>query len=153
IESVKRELQSMVIKYATSEKEVINLKKHHAETEKRCKEALKERESLQARIKELTTEKKQLLANVERTILEAATLKHDNELLKNKLAQADVRVEQLNLQLMEIRGEHQRAKETLEKIESGIKQAVAQPTDRRTGQTKFRLVEEEEEEVGECESV
>lgn len=144
IESTRRELQSMVIKYATSEKEVINYKKHHSEIERKCKEALKERESLQAKIKELTTEKKQLLTNVERTVLEAATLRNENELLKNKLAQADVRVEQLHLHLTEVKSEYLRAKEVLAQIENGIELAIEQDAVEQNSQ--FKLVDDEEEE-------
>ncbi|KAH9408666.1 hypothetical protein TYRP_010934 [Tyrophagus putrescentiae] len=152
IESTKRELQSMVIKYATSEKEVINLKKHHSEIERKCKEALKERESLQAKIKELTAEKKQLLTNVERTILEAATLRNENELLKNKLAQADVRLEQLHLQLTEIKSEYSRAKQVLDQIESGIGQAVELQVETPVRQnTQFKLVDDEELELSKTE--
>lgn len=152
IESTKRELQSMVIKYATSEKEVINLKKHHSEIERKCKEALKERESLQAKIKELTAEKKQLLTNVERTILEAATLRNENELLKNKLAQADVRLEQLHLQLTEIKSEYSRAKQVLDQIESGIGQAVELQVETPVPQnTQFKLVDDEELELSKTE--
>lgn len=147
IESVKRELQSMVIKYATSEKEVINLKKRYGDADKRHKELLKEGESLHGKIKELMNEKKQLLCNVEKRIVESATLRNENEILKNKLAQADVRMEQLNLQLIKIRGEYNRAKEKLGKIESGL-EAASQAVNLKHGQEQFgqfKLVEDDEE--------
>lgn len=120
IESMKRELQSMVMNYAKSEKDLLNLRKHFADVDRKYKELLKEKDTLQAKLKELTDEKKQLLTSVERNVLEAANLKRDNELAKTKLAQANVQIEQLQLTVAEVNLKYQSTQSVLNQIETSL---------------------------------
>ena len=152
VERTKRELQSMVIKYATSEKDVINCKKQFSESDRKCKELLKERDTLQVKLKDMQNEKKQLISNLERKVVETATLTNDNELLKNRLAQAEIKIEQSQLTAADLSLKYNDARERLTQIEHGLSQAsqhIDYDDDNKKENIKFKLCDDEVDDNGE----
>ncbi|KAH9413491.1 hypothetical protein DERP_007969, partial [Dermatophagoides pteronyssinus] len=120
IEQLKSELQSMVIKYATSEKDVLDLKKRSDDLERKYRDQLKERDQLQSKLKELNQDKKQLMQSLERQILESASLRNRNEILVNKLEQAQVQQQRLQLSFDDINNKYQSSSLQLQEIESAL---------------------------------
>lgn len=120
-DSMRTELQSMVIKYATSERDVIELKKRFNDVDKKYKELIKERDHLQAKTKDLMQDKKQLMTNLEKHVLDAAYLTNKNDILKNKLEQQELSIQRLQLSFDDISKQYEKSKSTLQSIELAMK--------------------------------
>lgn len=119
-DNMRTELQSMVIKYATSERDVIELRKRFTDVDKKYKELVKERDHFQAKTKDLMQDKKQLMTNLEKHVLDAAYLTNKNDILKNKLEQQELNIQRMQLSFDNISKRYEESKSTLQSIESAM---------------------------------
>lgn len=115
-ESKRKELESMVIKYATSEREVIHLKKIREENEKKMKDMIKDKESLMVRIKGLSNEKTQLMSSLDRKVVEISSLQRDYDKLNNELKDRDSKWKQTQTKLKEEINAHNETKTKLDSV-------------------------------------
>lgn len=120
IDASKAELQSMVIKYARSEKELIEFRKRYEEIDRKYKEILKEKDVAQSKITDLTKERKHLRGNLEKQVLESASFQNKNEILKNKLEQNEVANQRLKLLNEELTDKYEKCRASLDEIESAL---------------------------------
>lgn len=116
-ETSRKELESMVMKYATSEREVIVMKKSKDDSEKKFRDALRDKEALMVRIKGLSNEKTQLMGTIDRKIIDISNLQKDYEKLKIELKDRDAKWKQTQAKLNEEMKLHQ---ETQKKLENSI---------------------------------
>ncbi len=115
-DSIRKELESMVIKYATSEREVIHLKKIREENDKKIKDLIKDKESLNVRIKGLSNDKLQLISSLDKKVVEISSLQRDYEKLNNDLKDRDSKWKQTLNKLKEESNAHNETKAKLESI-------------------------------------
>jgi chromosome segregation ATPase len=115
-DSMRKELESMVIKYATSEKEVIHLKKIREENDKKIKDLIKDKESLNVRIKGLSNDKLQLMSSLDKKVVEISSLQRDYEKLNNELKDRDSKWKQTLNKLKEESNAHNETKTKLESM-------------------------------------
>jgi chromosome segregation ATPase len=106
----------MVIKYATSEKEVIHLKKIREENDKKIKDLIKDKESLNVRIKGLSNDKLQLMSSLDKKVVEISSLQRDYEKLNNELKDRDSKWKQTLNKLKEESNAHNETKTKLESM-------------------------------------
>lgn len=116
-ETSRKELESMVMKYATSEREVIVMKKSKDDSEKKFRDASRDKEALMVRIKGLSNEKTQLMGTIDRKIIEISNLQKDYEKFKIELKDRDAKWKQTQAKLNEEIKLHQ---ETQKKLENSI---------------------------------
>jgi chromosome segregation ATPase len=99
LNKVKRDLESMVIKYAKSESENLMNKAKSEELDRKLKRAIKDNESLANRIKILTNDKNQLTDTLSAKVAQLTVLEQKNCSLNNvqnvKLKELEVELEQL----------------------------------------------------------
>ena len=112
-DTAKKDLESMVIKYAMSEKQVIEAKKTRETSEQKVKEVLKDKDSLQGRIKALTTDKTSLTTALDRKIVEHANSIKEIERLTNDLKGKDVILKQTQQKLNHSQNLHDELKEQI----------------------------------------
>ena len=116
-ETSRKELESMVMKYATSEREVIVMKKSKDDSEKKFRDALRDKEALMVRIKGLSNEKTQLMGTIDKKIIEISNLQKDYEKFKIELKDRDAKWKQTQAKLNEEMKLHQ---ETQKKLENSV---------------------------------
>ena len=116
-ETSRKELESMVMKYATSEREVIVMKKSKDDSEKKFRDASRDKEALMVRIKGLSNEKTQLMGTIDRKIIEISNLQKDYEKFKIELKDRDAKWKQTQAKFNEEVKLHQ---ETQKKLENSI---------------------------------
>ncbi|RWS13920.1 hypothetical protein B4U79_12622 [Dinothrombium tinctorium] len=100
-ESSRKDLESMVVKYAKSEKEVIILKKNKEELEKKLRDSLKDKESLQIRIKGLSTDKSSLMSSLDKKLADCAVLQKEIEKMKDEVKDRDSKWKHCQIKLKE----------------------------------------------------
>lgn len=83
-EIANKEREAMVMKYAVSEKSVIDLKRDIQSKENKMKEAIKERDSMQAKMKTIASEKLKLSQLLDSKNTEITTLERENEKRKDE---------------------------------------------------------------------
>ncbi|XP_067129441.1 coiled-coil domain-containing protein 186 isoform X1 [Centruroides vittatus] len=91
-EGAQKERDNMVLRYAQSERDVINLKKVRDEFEKKLKDAAKEREGILNRIKGLNTEKSRLCNSLDSKSSEISALRRESERLREEVNSRDIRI-------------------------------------------------------------
>ncbi|KAI1306082.1 Coiled-coil domain-containing protein [Halotydeus destructor] len=87
--SSKKDLESMVVKYAMSEQQVITAKRAKEEAEKRMRDALRDKDALNARVRGLCNDKASLTTSFEKKVSENATLIKDLERMKREMLDRD----------------------------------------------------------------
>lgn len=92
LEAVTKEKDGMVVRYATSEKEVILARKALEDTEKKYREVLKERDQHFSRVRSLNNERARLCANLDTKLADMAKLQKEQERLKEELSSRDVKI-------------------------------------------------------------
>lgn len=88
-DSARKDLESMVVKYARSEKDVISIKKLKDDAEKKLRDALKDKESLHSRIRALSTDKQSLRNSLDQKIAEVIILQKEVDELRCLLKEKD----------------------------------------------------------------
>nr|CAD7459563.1 unnamed protein product [Timema tahoe] len=91
-ESATREKEAMVVRYAVSEKEVIDQKKERETLEKRLKETSKEKELLLGKLKNLTADKTRVSQMLDSKCHESTTFQKENEKLKEDLRSREIKI-------------------------------------------------------------
>ncbi|RWS26691.1 hypothetical protein B4U80_03224 [Leptotrombidium deliense] len=94
-DSFRKDLESMVVKYAKSEKEVIVLKRSKEETERKFRDALKDKEALLVRIKGLSADKTSLMSSLDKKLAESANLMKNIEKLKEDVKDREIKWKQM----------------------------------------------------------
>lgn len=84
-DAARKDLESMVVKYAKSEKDVISVKKCKDDAERRVRDLTKDKESLQSRVKSLSCDKASLIKSLDQKVSETLLLQRENEKLKEEL--------------------------------------------------------------------
>ncbi|XP_077544270.1 coiled-coil domain-containing protein 186 isoform X3 [Haemaphysalis longicornis] len=92
LEAVTKEKDGMVVRYATSEKEVILARKALEDTEKKYREVLKERDQHFSRVRSLNNERARLCANLDTKLADMAKLQKEQERLKEELSSRDIKI-------------------------------------------------------------
>lgn len=88
-DSARRDLESMVVKYAKSEKDVISIKKLKDDSERKLRDALKDKESFLSRIKALSADKTSLKNSLDQKIAEYLVLQKEVTALRGELKDKD----------------------------------------------------------------
>nr|AYV89223.1 coiled-coil domain-containing 186-like isoform X2 [Tetranychus evansi] len=107
----RKDLESMVVKYAKSERDVIVYKKAKDEAEKKLRDAVKEKESLVNKVKSLTCDKNSLVKSVDAKLSENILLQKEIEKLRDELKDRDQKWKQTQSKLaFEISDHHETCK-------------------------------------------
>ncbi|XP_068083218.1 coiled-coil domain-containing protein 186 [Anabrus simplex] len=91
-ETANKERESMVMRYAISEKEVINQKKELETLDKKLKESVKEKELLMGKLKSLTSEKARLCQLFDSKCHELTSAQKENEKLREELNSREIKI-------------------------------------------------------------
>ncbi|XP_046386886.1 coiled-coil domain-containing protein 186-like isoform X2 [Ischnura elegans] len=114
-EGANREKEAMVIRYATSERDVIEGKKQRDNLDKKLREAVKEREILVSKVKAMNGEKARICLILDGKCNELTEVQKENEKLKEELNLREVKLKWTQNKLkIETEGH----KEVREKLES-----------------------------------
>ncbi|CAN7990745.1 unnamed protein product [Ixodes hexagonus] len=92
LEALTREKDGMVVRYATSEKEVIVARKALDEADKRLRDLAKERDQYFSRVRSLSQERSRLCASLDTKLAELARLHKEQERLRDDLASRDIKI-------------------------------------------------------------
>ncbi|XP_054721313.1 coiled-coil domain-containing protein 186-like [Uloborus diversus] len=104
---LQKEKESIVIRYANSEKEVIMEKKAQQDLEKKLKEANKERESLLLKLKNIASENNKLTVALENKTVEIVKLQKQVDKLNGDCSSRDVKIKWLQNKLKIETASHQ----------------------------------------------
>ena len=110
-----KDKESMVIKYAMGEKDILIAKKGKDDLEKKLKEALKDNESYQYKVKTLGTERTRLQGLCEQRGQETNLVKKDLEKLREEIKLTDAKLTVANNKLKAEVDAHQSTKENLDR--------------------------------------
>ena len=110
-----KDKESMVIKYAMGEKDILIAKKGKDDLEKKLKDALKDNESYQYKVKTLGTERTRLQGLCEQRGQETNTVKKDLEKLREEIKLTDAKLTVANNKLKAEVDAHQSTKENLDR--------------------------------------
>merc|ERR1719348_2472541 len=110
-----KDKESMVIKYAMGEKDILIAKRGRDEYEKRLKEALKDNDSFQYKIKTLGTDRTRLKGFVKRVDRKQTKQKKEVEKLKDELKLSEAKLTLANDKLKVEAESHQNTKESLDR--------------------------------------
>ena len=110
-----KDKESMVIKYAMGEKDILIAKKGKDDLEKKLKDALKDNESYQYKVKTLGTERTRLQGLCEQRGQETNLVKKDLEKLREEIKLTDAKLTVANNKLKAEVDAHQSTKENLDR--------------------------------------
>ena len=112
-EAANRDKESMVIKYAMGEKDIIIAKRGKEELEKRLKESLKDKESLQYKVKTLGTERTRLMGVCEARAQDTLVARKEGDKLKEEAKIQEARVKALEAKVKAEADAHEETRESL----------------------------------------
>ena len=112
-EAANRDKESMVIKYAMGEKDIMIAKRGKEEVEKRLKESLKDKEGLQYKVKTLGTERTRLMGVCEARAHETLVERKEKDKLKEEAKTQEVKVKTLEVKLKAEVDAHEQTRESL----------------------------------------
>ena len=112
-EAANRDKESMVIKYAMGEKDIIIAKRGKEELEKRLKESLKDKESLQYKVKTLGTERTRLMGVCEARAQDTLVARKESDKLKEEAKIQEARVKALEAKVKAEADAHEETRESL----------------------------------------
>lgn len=115
-DAAKKDLESMVIKYAMSEKSVIEAKKAKDASDAKLREILKDRDSLLARIKSLNSDKNGLISALDRKLLDHANSLKELDKLNTELKEKDAKLKHANARLAHAIEAQDESKEQLQSL-------------------------------------
>lgn len=119
LESKTRELERIVVKYAMSEKQILDAQKLKDEFERKMKDALKDKDSLLVRIKGLSNEKQSLINALDGKVNEISNGQRELDKIKKLFKEKDAQLMQFEFKLNK---EQENQAETAKKLESSLKQ-------------------------------
>ena len=115
-DAAKKDLESMVIKFAMSEKSVIDAKKAQTTAESKLRDIMRDRDSLLARIKSLTSDKNSLISALDRKLLDHANSVKEVDKLTHELRDTEAKLKQASSKLSTALEAQQDYKEQLKSL-------------------------------------
>jgi len=112
-EAANRDKESMVIKYAMGEKDIMIAKRGKEEVEKRLKESLKDKEGLQYKVKTLGTERTRLMGVCESRAQDFLMARKEGDKLKEEAKTQEARVKALEVKVKAEVDAHEQTRESL----------------------------------------
>ena len=112
-EAANRDKESMVIKYAMGEKDIMIAKRGKEEVEKRLKESLKDKEGLQYKVKTLGTERTRLMGVCESRAQDFLMARKEGDKLKEEVKTQEARVKALEGKVKAEVDAHEQTRESL----------------------------------------
>lgn len=116
-EAAKKDKESMVMKYATSESQIISARKQKEAAEKKMKEMEKEKEQCISKMKTLTTERARICQTLDQRVQQHNLASREIERLKDDLNNRDVKIKWATNKL---KTETDTQKETHEKLDRAL---------------------------------
>ncbi|XP_047001875.1 coiled-coil domain-containing protein 186-like isoform X2 [Schistocerca americana] len=113
-EASKRETEAAVVRYAVSEKELMEQRKEREAADRRLKDAVKEREALSAKLRTAAAEKTRVCQMLDAKCHELTSMQKETERLKDDLNNRDIKIKWLQNKL---RSETETHKETQAKVD------------------------------------
>lgn len=117
-ESKTKELERVVVKYAMSEKQILDAQKVKDDFEKKLKDALKDKDSLLVRIKGLSNEKQSLINTLDSRVNEINNNQKEVDKIKKQLKEKEAQLMQFEFKLNK---EIENQTETEKKLETSLK--------------------------------
>ena len=117
-DKTRRELESIVMKYAMSEKQILDAQKLKNDFEKKMKDALKDKDALMVRIKGLSNEKQSLMSALDGKVNEITAGQKEVDKVKKQLKEKEAQLMQFEFKLNK---EIENQAETSKKLESSLK--------------------------------
>ncbi|XP_035208509.1 coiled-coil domain-containing protein 186-like isoform X3 [Stegodyphus dumicola] len=112
--TLRKEKEAIVVRYANSEKEVLKEKKIQQDLEKKLKDVNKEREALLLKIKNFGIENSKLVTSIENKMIEIAKLQKQNEKLNADINSRDTKIKWLQNKLKNVSSAHEETQVKLE---------------------------------------
>ncbi|XP_049789362.1 coiled-coil domain-containing protein 186-like isoform X1 [Schistocerca nitens] len=113
-EASKRETEAAVVRYAVSEKELMDQRKEREAADRRLKDAVKEREALSAKLRTAAAEKTRVCQMLDAKCHELTSMQKETERFKDDLNNRDIKIKWLQNKL---RSETETHKETQAKVD------------------------------------
>ncbi|KAH7980633.1 hypothetical protein HPB49_017767 [Dermacentor silvarum] len=146
LEAVTKEKDSMVVKYATSEKEVILARKALEDTEKKYREVVKERDQHFSRVRSLNNERARLCSSLDTKLADMAKLQKEQERLKEELSSRDIKIKWAQNKLKTEVDAHKETQAKLEQAQLRLRDLREEAEQvRRDCQEMIRRYQESEE--------
>ncbi|GAB6024987.1 hypothetical protein CHUAL_010081 [Chamberlinius hualienensis] len=145
-EASEKDKESMVVKYALSEKSVLTIKKCLEETERKYKESLREKETLMGKVRALTNDKARLNQTIDAKTSEISFLQRDAERVKEEITSRDIKIKWAQNKLKTEMDAHKETQGKLERLEQKLKEAREESDQlRKDCQEMIRTYQESEE--------
>ncbi|KAG1664565.1 Coiled-coil domain-containing protein 186 [Nymphon striatum] len=145
-DSARKEKESMVMKFANSEKEKLKTIKFKEDMDRRVREAGRDREMLLGKMKQLTIERSHMNSNLETKIAESHTLIRENERLKEEISSKDVKIKWAQNKLKSEVDAHKETQSKLEKVHQKLLETREESEQiRRDCQDMIRRYQDSEE--------
>ena len=113
LNSTRKELESMVMKYAMSEKQILDANKRKEQAEKNLKDVLRDKDSLSGRVKALTSDKSSLTSALDKKITELAIHQKEIDRLTSEMKDKESKLKQCQQRLQGTIDAHDETKEQL----------------------------------------
>lgn len=120
-ETANREKENMVMRYAVSEKELLDCKKDKDVMDKKIKEIFKENESSLCKLKTITGEKIKLSHHLESKASELSNLYKEIDKLKDEINSRDIKIKWTQNKLKSEMDAHKECSSLIERLNSNIK--------------------------------
>lgn len=98
-DKTRRELENIVVKYAGSEKQILDAQKLKNDFEKKMKDALKDKDALMVRIKGLSNEKQSLMSALDGKVTEISNGQKEVEKIRKQLKEKEAQLMQFEFKL------------------------------------------------------
>lgn len=118
-ESKTKELERIVVKYAMSEKQILDAQKLRDDFERKLKDTIKDKDTLLTRIKALTNDKQSLINQVDSKVNEITNVQKELDKLRKQFKEKDAQLMQFEFKLNK---EQDNQIETNKKLETTLKQ-------------------------------
>ncbi|XP_037282619.2 coiled-coil domain-containing protein 186 isoform X2 [Rhipicephalus microplus] len=146
LEMVTKEKDTMVVKYATSEKEVILARRALEDMEKKYREAVKDRDQHFSRVRSLNNERARLCSSLDTKLADMAKLQKEQERLKEELSARDIKIKWAQNKLKTEVDAHKETQAKLEQAQLRLRDLREEAEQvRRDCQEMIRRYQESEE--------
>uniref|UniRef100_L7M4F1 Putative signal transducer n=1 Tax=Rhipicephalus pulchellus TaxID=72859 RepID=L7M4F1_RHIPC len=146
LEMVTKEKDTMVVKYATSEKEVILARRALEDMEKKYREVVKERDQHFSRVRSLNNERARLCSSLDTKLADMAKLQKEQERLKEELSARDIKIKWAQNKLKTEVDAHKETQAKLEQAQLRLRDLREEAEQvRRDCQEMIRRYQESEE--------
>ncbi|XP_064465872.1 coiled-coil domain-containing protein 186-like isoform X1 [Ornithodoros turicata] len=145
-EAITKEKDAMVVRYATSEREVIVARKALEDAERRQKDLVKERDQYFSRVRSLNNERARLCSSLDTKLVDIAKLQKEQEKLKEELSSRDIKIKWAQNKLKTEVDAHKETQVKLEQCQMRLRQTREEAEQvRKDCQEMVRKYQESEE--------